>query len=366
MRKKYTWLCLCFLPIAFLIFLHTTQAGRFFLLKHTQKVAIIYIATGNYSIFWNNFYQSAEKNFLPGVQRHYFLVSDKSFEKLPDNVTYIYYPHKEWPSIVVEKFAIIYSLKDRLADYSYTYSFNANTWFIQPVKGDILPSKIQKIIASLHPGFYKKNQQYPYCSDKNSPAYLEQNEKSKYYQSGVIGGITEDFIEMAKTIKQWTNNDLKRNYIPIWQDESYFNKYVSDKNPLVLTPDYIWGSLPTAQAVNLFAHKVKIVMLNKRKTNEIGIDYFRNSNFFNDKQKLPSNFFYVSYLNDEADFVLLDNGSFLINASHKSGKFMKKKDFYRFTYSTGEEKCFNLINKTSFLYEVSCPIKVYDNKYSKN
>ncbi len=171
-----------------------SKADRFLFLQNNQKVAVIYIATGNYIIFWDNFYKSAEKNFLPGVEKNYFLVSNHSFEELPDNVTYIYYPHKEWPNITVEKFSIIDSLKDKLTDYAYTYSFNANTWFIQPVKGDILPDERQKIIAALHPSFYKTNYQYPYCSDKNSPAYLEQTEKSQYYQAAILGGITGDFL----------------------------------------------------------------------------------------------------------------------------------------------------------------------------
>ena len=41
-------------------------------------------------------------------------------------MTHIFYPYKNWSSIVVEKFHIIYSLKEKLADFAYTYSFNAN------------------------------------------------------------------------------------------------------------------------------------------------------------------------------------------------------------------------------------------------
>lgn len=334
-----------------------SKSDEFFLLQNNQKVAVIYIATGNYIVFWDNFYQSAEKNFLPGVKKHYFLVSNYSFEKLPDNVTHIYYPHKEWPSITVEKFNIIYSLKDKLTDYAYTYSFNANTWFIQPITDDIIPNETQKIIAGLHPSFYKTNHKYPYCSDKESPAYLEQNEKSQYYQASILGGITNDFLKMAQTIKEWTNSDLKRNYIPVWHDESYFNKYVADIVPLELTPNYLWGSFPSEKAFNLFANNVKIVMLKKNKSQDSGMNYYRNIKLIDENPKSLLNFFYISYRNGDADFVSFDNNLFYTITNKKSATFVKKEDLYQVNYSDGKELCFREIKGSSFLYEIDCPSK---------
>ena len=141
---------------------------------------------------------------------------------------------------------------------------------------DIIPNDTQKIIATLHPSFFKTDTQYPYCSDKNSLAYLVQTKNSQYYQSGLIGGKTKDFLEMARIISEWTSIDLKKNYIPIWHDESYFNKYVSDKNPLILTPNYLWGSFPNKQAIDLFSNDIKIVILNKERLKNTGMDYFRD------------------------------------------------------------------------------------------
>lgn len=334
----------------------SSQVDRFLLLKKTQKVALIYIATGNYIVFWDNFYKSAEKNFLPGVNKHYFLISNHSLDELPDNVTHIYYPHKKWPSIALEKFSIICSLKDRLTDYAYTYSFNANTWFVQPIKGDIIPNATQKIIAALHPSFYKTDYTYPYCSDKESPAYLEQTENSRYYQSGLIGGVTKDFLKMAQIISQWTDSDLKRNYIPIWHDESYFNKYIADKNPLVLTPNYLWGSFPSELAVSSFSNDVKIVVLDKEKLKNVGMDYFRNTKFVENNPKYLSDFFYVSYKNGDSDFISFDNNSFYVPLQQKSGKFKKEGDLYEFNYSSDQKSCFKTIKKSAFFYEVECPI----------
>lgn len=331
------------------------ESEKFRLFKKTPEVAIIYIATGNYIVFWDNFYKFAEKNFLPGVKKHYFLISNHSFNELPNNVTHIYYPHKKWPSIALEKFGIIYSLKDKLINYTYTYSFNSNSWIISPIMEDIIPNDTQKIIATLHPSFFKTDTQYPYCSDKNSLAYLVQTKNSQYYQSGLIGGKTKDFLEMARIISEWTSIDLKKNYIPIWHDESYFNKYVSDKNPLILTPNYLWGSFPNKQAIDLFSNDIKIVILNKERLKNTGMDYFRDIELVDNKPKYLSNFFYVSYKNGDSDFISFNNNSFYVTLREKQGKFKQEGDLYKFDYKTKHERCFKTVKESTFFYEINCP-----------
>ena len=341
------------------IFLFETKSGRFFLLKHIQKTAIIYIATGNYITFWDEFYNSCEKNFLPNVKKHYFLVTNHSVDTLPANVTHIYYPHKKWPSIVVEKFAIIHSLKEKLEGYDYTYSFNANAWFIQPVKGDVLPNSRQKLIAGLHPNYYRPlfawKYEYPYESNRNSWAYLEQTKNSNYYQACFIGGITHEVIKMAETIKTWTNNDLKQNFIPIWHDESYYNKYMANKNPLILTPDYLWGSWPNFESVKFFSGRVKIVMREKQKTNSAGMDYYRNTEFLNPKREAFKGYAYLSYQNGSIEYANIDKDTFFIKSNQLNGKLTKNGKIYKFHYTDQTEKCFKNIKNSLFFYEIKCP-----------
>lgn len=40
------------------------------------SVAILYIATGRYTVFWKYFYRSAEKHLLPNSNKHYVLFTD--------------------------------------------------------------------------------------------------------------------------------------------------------------------------------------------------------------------------------------------------------------------------------------------------
>ena len=39
-------------------------------------IAILYICTGEYVLFWENFYASAEKHLLPDYEKHYFVFTD--------------------------------------------------------------------------------------------------------------------------------------------------------------------------------------------------------------------------------------------------------------------------------------------------
>ena len=57
---------------------------NFFMLKFTynkkkeslMKIAIIYIGIGRYTVFWDEFYKSCEKNFIRNAQKHYFYFTD--------------------------------------------------------------------------------------------------------------------------------------------------------------------------------------------------------------------------------------------------------------------------------------------------
>ena len=41
-----------------------------------MNIAILYIATGRYITFWNDFFKSAEKYFITQATKHYFVFTD--------------------------------------------------------------------------------------------------------------------------------------------------------------------------------------------------------------------------------------------------------------------------------------------------
>ena len=42
----------------------------------TKSIGILYICTGPYVLFWKDFYESFEKNFLPSYEKKYYVFTD--------------------------------------------------------------------------------------------------------------------------------------------------------------------------------------------------------------------------------------------------------------------------------------------------
>jgi hypothetical protein len=75
------------------------------------KVAIIYIATGPYVAFWNDFYRNFKKRFLCNTELEFFLFTDKIEIALgKKNVICNYIEHEPWPFITLKRFEFIESI----------------------------------------------------------------------------------------------------------------------------------------------------------------------------------------------------------------------------------------------------------------
>ena len=94
-----------------------------------KKVAILYIMTNRYTIFWDDFYQSAETYFLPKHEKHYFVFTDDEKFSLPRNATKIKAKYKNFPEVTLKRYERFLEIENQLKNYDYIYFFNANTLF---------------------------------------------------------------------------------------------------------------------------------------------------------------------------------------------------------------------------------------------
>lgn len=46
-----------------------------------QEIAILYIGVGRYIEFFEEFYNSCEKNFFPNINKKYFVFTDSEIQK---------------------------------------------------------------------------------------------------------------------------------------------------------------------------------------------------------------------------------------------------------------------------------------------
>ncbi len=209
------------------------------------KIAILYICTGKYNIFWQEFYSSAEKYLLNSseYEKHYFVFTDIKhieFQNSP-NVHKIYQKQLPWPYITLDRFKIFQQVRHALEKMDYIYFFNANVLFVDTIAEDILPSDEKPLVLVQHPGFYYKNRAaFTYDQNKHSLAYITSAEGEHYFMGGVNGGRADTYLSLIEEIEKHIEIDKSKNIIALWHDESHLNRYAVDhQNQIeILNPSY--------------------------------------------------------------------------------------------------------------------------------
>jgi hypothetical protein len=241
------------------------------------KVAILYIGTGRYTIFWDEFYNSCEKNLLKNCEKHYFFFTDSKEFESNEKITIVLQENLGWPLITALRYKILNKIKDELKDYDYVFFFNGNMEVIHEVsEEELLPSEAEGyIVAPLHSGNkrMKSNWEFDYERNPKSASYIPYGEGEYYFHAGLLGGRVKEFLEMLDTCEKMMDEDLKNNFIPKFHDESVFNKYVLTHPYKILSNYYIY---PThgKQFVKLNP-KVKIIQRDKSKFKYGGHAYLR-------------------------------------------------------------------------------------------
>ena len=243
-------------------------------IKYTvpKKIAILYISTGRYIVFWDNFYKSMEKYFLTKHKKTYFLFTDHDGLEVPDNVVKIHQDQLPWPYITLKRYHFFDAIKDQLKEFDYIYFLNGDSQPVKNIDEEIFPTNEQGIMVTLHSGYYlEDNASYTYDRNTLSKSYIPLGE-GKFYVTGAFnGGTSKDFLKMTSIIKEWTDIDLKNNIIPLWHDESMLNKYLItyfyNKNPLILFPEYVIKEPFLYDALYEFP-TYKMVLVDKNKEGE--------------------------------------------------------------------------------------------------
>lgn len=211
-----------------------------------MRVAILYICTGKYSIFWNDFYSSCEKHFLSTAEKKYFVFSDTLIlHDRNENVELITQPKLGWPYDTLMRFHFFSSIEKDLKEFDYIFFFNANTNFVKDIDDSILFKENSPVdlIVTQHPFFcgVTDPKDFPYERNPKSTAYIPKTKGSIYVLGGFNGGKTKSFLELIETLKRRIDVDQEKNIIAIWHDESHLNKYIFETKSIVKVLDYNYG-----------------------------------------------------------------------------------------------------------------------------
>lgn len=208
-----------------------------------STIGVLYIATGKYTIFWKDFYESSEKLFLSDQHEvHYFVFTDGMID-YADNprVHIINQEPLPWPLTTLYRFKIFLKARNDLEKMDYLYFFNANMLFLEPVGEDILPDGHRDLVFVQHPLMSRKAvSEFTYERNPRSLAYIPIGQGNTYFMGGLNGGRSTAYLEMVDELNRRTTLDEQKGIIAIWHDESHLNRYALDHADRikVLDPSY--------------------------------------------------------------------------------------------------------------------------------
>lgn len=213
-----------------------------------RSIGILYICTGPYKLFWKDFYESFEKYFLPETEKRYFVFTDSRKEEIygfenESKIKIVHIENMPWPLVTLFRFDTFLKIEEELKKCDYLLFSNANMICNKKIsEKEFLPTDDKKLLMTVHPGYYKKSKiEYPYDRNNKCLAYIPWN-CGKYYVIGaMLGGTSDAFLEMSHKLRDNINEDLKKNVIAKWHDESHINRYILNRNDVkFLSPEYCY------------------------------------------------------------------------------------------------------------------------------
>ena len=208
------------------------NAGLF--AEDVKKIALCITATGKYDEYANRLIDSAEKYFLIDHNVTYFVFSDGKINK-KDNVVHIDQKRLGWPLDTLKRFHVYQKNKELFKDYEYIFALDADMLFVDDVGSEIL----SKRVATRHPGFLDKRGSYE--TNKKSKACVNKKEGNYYFAGGFYGGESNEFFKLLSNVIKNIDDDLMKDFIAVWHDESHLNRYFIDNKPtLMLSPSYCY------------------------------------------------------------------------------------------------------------------------------
>lgn len=155
----------------------------------------------------------------------------------------------DWPYPTLLRYNLFLQQEEKLKEYDYIFYCDIDMQFVSVVGDEILGD----LVAVQQPMYATRKEYWPpYEPNPNSASYIKRpgdlikdGEKTRfrplYFAGGFQGGKSDKFIKAMKGCKKLIDSDLNHNYIPVWNDETVWNKYLSTNPPdIVLDPGYTY------------------------------------------------------------------------------------------------------------------------------
>ena len=186
-----------------------------------MRIAILYICTGRYFIFWKDFFTSCERYFLPEHEKHYFVFTDdENICEGNECVHRIDQAPWGWPDITLKRYHMFAGIQDCLRAFDCIFFFNANVRFCRVIDDTYLPDTEHPLVFQQHPGFYNRPpRMYPYERNMASQAFIPKTRGRHYLAGGINGGMRDDYLAMIEANIRAIDEDLRQGIVACWHDK---------------------------------------------------------------------------------------------------------------------------------------------------
>jgi hypothetical protein len=215
-----------------------------------MNLSVIFIGTGKYLNFLPTWHESCEKYLVPNIKKQYYVFTDGDLNDPPENIIPYYQEHLSWPYITLLRFETILRASDYLSKSDLVLFLDADMLLVDEVtEQDIFTDK--KYIGVHHPCHYLKmppHNIHPGAFETNSDSLAcitDKDDSSIYFQGCLWGGKVPHVIDMMKELQRRTQDDLSRDVIATWHDESHLNKFYSERvnDVHILGPSFAYPEL---------------------------------------------------------------------------------------------------------------------------
>ncbi|XP_068171863.1 globoside alpha-1,3-N-acetylgalactosaminyltransferase 1-like [Antennarius striatus] len=212
---------------------------------HTGLLAFM---VGTYAKFVRRFLSSAETYFLPHQLVTYYILTDNARGLEPPTelgpnrrmkvISIAELPG--WEKLAYRRMILLAeTIKDTIGnDVDYLFCVDIDQEFVAPVGEEILGD----LVATLHPELFgMPRNSFPFEIEKDSSAYVAENEGDYYYTSELYGGLVSELYRLARVCSMLILQDQANGVLAKGLEESYLNRYLINHRPTcVLSPEYSW------------------------------------------------------------------------------------------------------------------------------
>ncbi len=210
-----------------------------------KTIAILYICTGKYECFWDEFYATCEKNFYSDVFKTYYVFTDSQriLENKNDNVKVYYQCQSGWPYDTLLRYNWFCTIQDKLKEYTYCYYFNANSVVLKSITSLNIPFPTEEkpLVLNIHSHMYDDYDGKLFQPERNSRslACISEGTYCRAYSGGFWGGKSEAIVKMCCELRDRISIDMKNGIIAIWHDQSHLQKYAMEVPHIIVERDLI-------------------------------------------------------------------------------------------------------------------------------